>query len=159
MNKSSTNNNNGSELGGISTYQAGILQATVHRRLRKFSDNVLAPYDITKMQWQIVGTVADHRATGVRITDLARLLGTNLPYMTNTVNLLESKKILARLENSVDSRSRLITLRPSFAANVKKIETSLREALRQLIFDKVDPTEFKVYMKVLTELSLLDIDD
>lgn len=148
---------NSANLSKVTTYHAGIMQATMHRKLQRFSDEVLAPYGLTKMHWLIVGTVLDHRATGVRITDLSKLLGTNLSYMTNTVNLLESRKILARMENTVDSRSRLITVHPKFSPQCKKIEASLRQALRDKIYSKIDVKDFQTYMKVMFQLGQLDI--
>lgn len=146
------------DLSTTTTYHAGIIQATANRILQQFSENVLGPYGISKMQWLIIGTVLDHRSTGVRITDLAQLLDTNKPYMTNTVNLLESKHILKRMENSVDSRSRLITVDPRFVPQCKKIEAALRDALRASIYSQVDPKEFRIYMKVLSKLAEINLD-
>lgn len=157
MNVSTPHLNSGDDINKIKTYHAGIIQATMHRKLQRFSDEVLEPYGITKMHWLIVGTVLDHRPTGIRITDLARELNTNLSYMTNTVNLLESRKVLSRLENNVDSRSRLITVHPKFRPQCKKIESALRQALRDKIYSKINPNEFQIYMRVLVELSQLDI--
>ena len=135
------------------TYHAGTIQATLHRKLQKFCDDVLIPYGISKMQWMIVGTVFDYKATGIRISDLAKIVGTNLPYMTNTVNLLEQKHILKRIENHVDSRSTLVTVAPGYLPKCRKIEETLREALRTHIYADISPEDFRIYMKVMTMLA------
>ncbi len=141
------------ELSVATTYQAGIAQATMHRKLQKFCDDVLEPYGITKVQWLIVGTVFDHKSTGIRISDLTKILGTNMPYMTNTVNTLEDKNILKRVENSMDNRSVFITVSPSFLPKCKKIEVMLRDALRRKVYLNISYDDFRVYMKVLYQLA------
>ena len=153
MNKSTNNSIHDGNLGSATTYDSGIAQATMHRKLQKFCDDVLRPFGITKVQWLIIGTVYEHRQTGIRVSDLARIVGTNLPYMTNTVNTLEHKNILERLENQLDSRSSIIAIHPDFAPKCKKIEQTLRDALRQKIYSDISTEDFRVYMKVLYTLA------
>ncbi len=153
MNVSSKKIVKSGDLSQTTTYQAGITQATMHRRLQKFCDDVLKPYGITKVQWLIIGTVYDHRSTGIRLSDLAKIVGTNLPYMTNTVNLLEGKNILQRVDNHLDSRSMFIRVHPSYANKCKKIEATLRDELRQKVYSAISMDDFRVYMKVLYLLS------
>lgn len=153
MSKSSTNFPTSGDLSTVTTYDSGIAQATMHRKLQKFCDDVLKPYGITKMQWLIVGTVYEHRQTGIRVSDLARIVGTNLPYMTNSVNVLEHKNILERLENQLDSRSSIIAIESDFAPKCKKIEQTLRDALRQKIYADISPDDFRIYLKVLYALA------
>ena len=140
-------------LSEITTYQAGAAQATMHRLLQKYCDEILKPFGITKMQWLIIGNVLDGSKAGVRISDIARNLGTTIPYMTTSINLLESKGFLTRTDNSNDSRSKLITVTPTFAKQCPEIEATLRAGLRKTIYSQVAQDEFAVYMKVLYELT------
>lgn len=146
------------DLSTTTTYQAGATQAYVHRKLQKICDDILAPYGITKMQWLVIGTVYDAKAEGVRLSDLAEKLGTNLPYLTNTINLLEGRGILVRKENTQDSRSKLVAVADSYKAKCQEIEATLREGLRQTIYAGIDPVEFRVYIKVLNELAAVEYD-
>lgn len=136
----------------VTTYQAGVAQAAAHRMLQKYCDAILKPYGITKMQWLIIGTVLDAGAAGIRISNLAATLGTTMPYMTTSVNMLELKGILDRSDNKRDSRSKLVTVTDSFAAQCDVIERTLREGLRKTIYANIDPAEFRIYMKVLFQL-------
>ncbi len=136
----------------ITTYQAGIAQAAAHRTLQKYCDQILKPYGITKMQWLIIGTVHDSGSKGIRISNLAQMLGTTMPYMTTSVNLLELKNILTRSDNKQDSRSKLVTVADNFAAQCDEIEATLRDSLRKTIYSDIDSEEFRVYMKVLFQL-------
>lgn len=141
------------DLSGITTYQAGALQSAVHRSLQKYSDKALQRFGITKMQWMIIGVVLDAGIKGARITELAEVLGTTLPYLTTTINLLESKGMLQRVVNTNDNRSKLVIINPTFVPTCAEIETALRDELRKSIYSQVDPKDFYIYVKVLHQLS------
>src|ERR1044071_7027561 len=125
MTKSTTNFSNaainGDSLRYVPTYQAGMLQATAHRVLQKYCDDLLKDYGITKMHWLIIGTILDSGEKGIRITELAQQVGTTLSYLTNTVNLLESKSILVRLADTGDSRSKFVSIHPDYIATATEI--------------------------------------
>jgi DNA-binding MarR family transcriptional regulator len=141
------------DLSGITTYQAGIMQAHVARLLQHITDDILRPYGITKVQWQIVGATLDAGDNGVRITDLSQSLGTTLAFLTNTVNSLEQKNILQRVNNKNDNRSKLISVHPDFQPQCAVIENALREGLRTAIYAHVDVADFHTYIKVLFQLA------
>lgn len=140
-------------LATITTYHAGATQAYVNRKLQKVCDAILKPFGITKMQWLIIGNVFDSGDKGIRISDLADKLGTNAPYLTNAINLLEANKILSRTENSSDSRSKLVVVNDKFAAQCPEIEAALRDGLRKTIYADIDPLEFSIYIKVQEQLA------
>lgn len=140
-------------LTNITTYHAGATQAYVNRNLQKVCDVILKPFGITKMQWLIIGNVLDGGKDGVRISDLAERLGTNMPYLTNAINLLESRGILTRTEHTSDNRSKLIVVRDDFAAKCPEIEAALRDGLRKTIYANIDPVEFSIYIKVQEQLA------
>ncbi len=141
------------DLRNITTYQAGAVQASMHRLLQKQCDDILKPFGITKMQWLIIGTVLDAGKKGIRISDLADKLATTIAYLTTSINLLESRGMLVRKDNASDSRSKLITVKPSFVSTCEKIEETLRDGLRKTIYANIDPAEFRIYMKVMYQLN------
>lgn len=141
------------DLASITTYQIGVMQSSVHRSLQKQSDQILKPYGITKMHWLIIGVVMDKGKSGIRITELAEALGTTLPYLTTTINLLQSKNILCRVHNSKDSRSKLITIHADFVSQCEKIEQAMHDELQKTMYANIDPQDLRTYMKVLYQLS------
>lgn len=141
------------DLSNITTYQAGVVQAAAHRNIQKYCDAILRPYGITKMHWLIIGTLFDHQPDGLRITDLANIIGTNVPYLTTTINLLQNKDMVTRDYNKKDARSKLVMIDPVFALKCEEIENALRDHLRDLVYPSVDPAEFRVYMRVLHQLA------
>lgn len=144
------------DLSNITTYQAGVLQASMNRILQKESDKVLNPYGISKMHWLIIGTVLDAGEAGIRLTDLANSLSTTMSYITTAINLLELKHMVVRTDSDTDNRTKLISIDPDFAPKCDLIEATLRNALRKSIYIGIDPQEFRVYMKVMFQLSTLD---
>lgn len=138
---------------GITTYQAGIIEANVHRELQKQCDLYLKPFGITKMHWIIVGTILDAGENGIRITELASILDTGLPYLTTTINTLEAKKVLTRSSHDRDGRSKVVFVHDKFAELCPEIEATLRMKLRESVYAKVSPEEFEVYMRVLMKLA------
>lgn len=153
MSNNTANNATPGRYTDISTYEAGIIQASVHRILQKACDDILRPYGITKAQWFIIGTILDAGDKGIRLTELAGKTDTTLAYLTNAINLLESKEFLVRQSEKVDSRAKRIVVHPDFKELCCDIEGSLRKGLRELLFKNIDPAEFQVYMKVLRQLS------
>lgn len=143
----------GGNLSAITTYQAGVQQASMHRLLQKHCDAILKPYGISKMHWLIIGTVLDSGTRGIRMTDLTDILDTTMSYITNAVNLLESKGMLTRKDNDDDSRSKLVSINPAFAPKCAEIEITLRKGLRKSIYSQIDPAEFRIYMKVMYQLA------
>lgn len=140
----------------LTTYQAGILQATAHRMLQKHCDVILSPYDISKMQWLIIGAVLDSGPAGIRLTDLSRQLGTTISYITSAVKLLEAKNMLVSTDSAVDSRSKLITVHADFLPQCQEIEKTLRDGLRKSIYTHVKPEDLKIYMQVLQDLTRIE---
>ena len=140
----------------LTTYQAGVMQASVHRALQKYSDSVLQPYGISKAQWLIIGTILDQGKSGIRISELAIKVGTTMSYLTNTINLLVSKKVLLRDVSDDDNRAKFITVDPVFQLKCEKIEQALRNELRKLVYSKISVDDFRTYMKVLHQLSDID---
>lgn len=143
------------DLSKITTYQSGVIQSAAFRALRKHTDDCLRDYGITTMQWFIIGTLFDAGPKGMRITDLSYKVDTTLSFLTNTVNLLESKGILVRLEHDSDSRARMVSVSKSFRPRCKVIERDLRAKMRKSIYSKISPEELRVYIKVLYQLSNL----
>lgn len=153
MNKSTYTFNEKDGLRTITTYQAGVMQASVHRLLQKHSDTVLKPYGITKMHWLIIGTILDTGQKGIRLTDLAKTVGTTMSYLTTTINLLEAKQMIMRADHGGDSRAKLLVINPSFVPKCAEIEATMRKALRESIYAQVNPKEFETYIRVLYQLA------
>lgn len=152
MNKSSHLSDK--DISQISTYQSGVAQASAHRIINRSISDFLFKYDLTAMQWFIIGHVYDSGKTGMTLGALGRILGTTLPYTTNTINLLESKGIIVKQAHATDSRSKVVTLHPDYHHTVEEIESQLREHLRGVLYgnDHISREELQSYISVLYKI-------
>jgi DNA-binding MarR family transcriptional regulator len=143
-------------LRSLPTYTAGIAQASAYRLLKKFTEDCISEHDLTMMQWYIIGTVNDSDPEkGLSVGDLAALLDTGLPYITNTINTLESRGIVERRCCKDDSRIKRIYLCEQYASVVTEIEEEMRKRMRATLYKDITPKELLTYMKVLYKLNAL----
>lgn len=142
------------DMGLITTYQSGIAQSSAHRVINRVVSDYLIRYDITAMQWFIIGYVHDAGEAGVTLTELGNVLGTSFPYTTNTINLLESKGIISKKVHAEDSRTKLVTVNAEHEDMVHDIEDGLREELRKTLYntDHISREELQTYIKVLYKI-------
>jgi DNA-binding MarR family transcriptional regulator len=141
------------QLSNLPTYQAGMIEAAAHRTTQKICDKALEEYALTTMQWLMIGAIYDAKGMPLRLTDLAKQLNTGLPYLTNTLNLLESRSIVGRVENNQDARSKMVIINKNFAPIIPEIEAKLRDALRQTIYSRISTEDFEIYIKVMMQLT------
>ena len=146
-----------SDLSKITTYQSGVIQSAAFRNLKKHTDEALSIHSLSTMQWFIIGTILDADGDGIRITDLARQVGTTLGFLTNAINLLQSRGILMRASHEDDSRAKLVYVSPGYRKTCQKIEEDLRNKLRTTLYAKVTPEELRTYVKVLYQFAELDV--
>lgn len=139
------------KLHDLKTYHVGVVEAAAHRAMRQHKDDLLRAYGITSIEWYIIGTVADAGKKGMRITDLAVLLGTSQGFLTKTVNLLEAKGILSRKANAHDARSNFVILNKRYAKTIDDIEEALRNKLRKSVYSRITPEQLQYYIDVLTK--------
>ena len=151
-----TTNDDSLDLATTTTYQAGVVQAAAYRLLKRFTDDCLKEYGITTTQWFIIGTVLAAGDAGIRLTELSKQVDTTLSFLTNSVNLLESKGYLVRGEHSQDSRSKVIYVPASMRPKCLTIESTLREKMRQGLYRNIKPADLQIYVKVLYQLSQLN---
>jgi DNA-binding MarR family transcriptional regulator len=155
MSTSSNNANKDFRLAQVTTYQSGVAQASAYRVVKHHTAHFLKDYNLTCMQWFTIGTILDAGSEGIRISDLAKQLDTTLAYMTTTVNLLESRGIILKRAHEYEARTKLVSVNPSYKKNCKKIEESLRQRLRDVLYQNIDHDELTAYVSVLYKLSKL----
>ncbi len=131
------------------------MQSTAHRILGRINSDYLAQYGLTATQWYIIGYAYDAGANGVRLGQLKELLDTKMPFITMTVNQLESKGILQKLSHTEDSRVKIAKLNPLYKKTVEEIEQGLREELRVRLYnqDSISRDELTTYIKVLYKIA------
>lgn len=142
------------DISQITTYQSGVVQASAHRIISRVISDFLLQYGLSSMQWFIIGHIYDAGNSGIRLSDLNRRVHTTLPYITNTINLLESKGIVKKVSHSGDSRIKLVSIHDDYRSTVEEIESGLREHMRQKLYreDGIGRDELSDYIAVLYKI-------
>lgn len=136
----------------VSTYRAGVAQSAAYRLLRQYVDDCVDSYDLTTMQWFMLGVVYDAGETGITVTELSQALDTTIPYITTTLNMLERGGMVKRTPKPGDGRTRVVRLVPRHIKTVEKIEHDLRCRMRDTIYKDISPQELRVYLTVVYKL-------
>lgn len=138
----------------ITTYQSGIAQAAAHRATNRIVSDYLLEYGLTAMHWFTIGTIYDAGEKGIRISDLTKKLQTTIPFVTNTITLLESKGFVRKVAHAGDSRIKLVSITPDFISTIEEIENGLREHMRKALYAESGVTreELQGYIHVLYKI-------
>lgn len=143
------------DISQITTYQSGVMQSTAHRILSRIKTDYLGQYNLSSMQWYIIGLAYDAGDAGVKLNTLMKTLDTTMPFITTTVNTLEAKGILHKVSDTTDSRVKIAVLDQAYKSTVEEIEKGLREELRTQLYneDNISRQELSIYISVLYKIT------
>lgn len=140
----------------VTTYQTTVTQARAHRALKTHVSYFLREHELTMMQWSIIGLVYQAGDSGVRVSDLAKLLDTSLAFITTTVNVLQAKEMLERSTHEQDNRAKIVRLTKLFRPRVSVIEQELHQKLFDWLQSVTGQRDLATYFKVLGNLAKAD---
>lgn len=140
----------------ITTYQTVIAQARAYRKVRSFMDKTLSPYDLTITEWLIIGTAIDAGPTGIRISDIAKKLGVEMPVVTNLVHKATSTRWLRRIEDPEDKRARRVVMTHAGLEKACDIEGELKKATAPWL-KGISTDSLKGFFEVISELNERDV--
>lgn len=136
----------------FSTYHVGLIQARGYRALKQHMTAGLKEFDIAPIEWGLLGVLYEHKnEEGVRMMDLAEMLGITAPFVTMMVDRLEEKKIIFRDNATDDRRVKYVALTKEGIVFVKKVEPILRDHMGILIAG-AKPTDLLAYVRVLDRI-------
>ena len=114
------------------SYNYSILLGNAYRTLRTYVSSCLEKYQLIPTHWSLIGTVYQ-RESGITLSDAAVVLGVKLPLVSLMVDYLESKKLIERVANEADGRSKLLIGTKEGARQVAIIEADLTQTLAPLL--------------------------
>lgn len=78
--------------------------------VEKFTNQMLAPYDLTHTQFKILMTLYHSPDASVRQADIEVKFAMTNPTVTGIIHNMEKKNLVQRIENPNDKRSKLLVL-------------------------------------------------
>ena len=137
----------------LTTYQTIITQARANRVLKSRTSYFLRSYNITMMQWAIIGSLSAGGKDGMRVSDLAHQLDTSLAFITTTLNVLEAKNIVSRASHEQDNRAKIVHLTPEFEPKVAAIEKELGKKMCDWLIPAIGEDDLLTCIQVLGKIS------
>lgn len=142
----------------LTTYQAVIAQARAYRKIRSFMEITLKPYDLTITEWLIIGLTIDAGPDGIRISNLAKALGVEMPVITNLVQKATATRWLRRIEDKQDKRARRVVMTHAGLEKSCVIEGELLKASDPWLKD-IDKSCLQGYFSVISSLSRKELGE
>lgn len=140
------------DLSVLPTYQACVLQARAYRTLRIFMEGQLKAFNLTMMEWVMLGLVVADENSTYTMTDLADLIDVGQPLITNMVNRVSEAGLVARVVDRDDKRSKHIKALPKGVKLAAEVEDTLRRAMREWLSD-IPRAELEGYVKMMMKLA------
>lgn len=133
---------------GFKTYHVGLLQAKAYRVLRSYMADSLKKYQLTAMEWTLLGYIAENSKDGTNISDLAEWFGVEMSLITNSINKLSDKGLVSRTASKKDKRIRIAKITKKGATQVETIEASISAGVDTWLED-ITPKAMLNYLEVL----------
>lgn len=130
-----------------SLYQDGALQVKAYRLLQAQVYGCLEDFGLNPTQWFVLGYIQEHKK-GVRLTEIATILGVETPLITMMADKLEKLELVKRTTHPTDGRAKLLVLTKKGATLLPKIEQEVRKGLDRMLHGLTD-ADLQTYHKVL----------
>lgn len=131
----------------LTTYHTGLVQAHAFRILKKRTNDLLTPYDLSTVEWALLGMLYEQKA-GIRSKEAAELLSVDQPFVTVLLSHLKKLGLVEVNIDTQDARVKIVSLTPAGKTLVPKLEKILREGMRPLL-KNLSIKELITYFKVL----------
>ena len=132
------------------TYRVGLLQAKAYRLLKVRTGEVLSKYNITTIDWALLGLLNDNK-DGIKSSSLAQELGVEAPFITALFAKLNKLDLVQSNPLPNDNRVKIITLTDKGFAFVESTESIVRNHMRPLL-SGVPMKDVLAYVSVLEKM-------
>ncbi len=137
----------------LTTYQIAALQARAYRALKNFVSDHLKKNQLTFVQWSVLGLAFDYTGRGgVKVSQLADLLRVEISLITATLNSLEPRGLLERVDDETDGRAKRVIVTRTGEKLVKKIENKLSKQLDEYL-DDIHDSQLAQYIRTMQHLA------
>jgi DNA-binding MarR family transcriptional regulator len=130
----------------ITMYEACLLHSRADRTLRLIVAKQLEQYNITMMEWLLLGSVQNGPKEGVTMSSVAATLDVTLPQVTALTTGLTKNKLVKQKISRQDRRSRRLTMTPAGKKLLSAVEEEARKVLRNWVAD-IPRDQLMTYLK------------
>lgn len=140
-------------LGEISMYQACLLHSRAERVLKGYVSKQLEAWDITRMEWLVLASVAEPSKTapGHTMSEIAEQLDVRLSQLTALVGSMIANGLVTQKTAEHDRRTRYLAITSRGRKFLDDIEVNMRSAMRDWL-GEIPKDQLAVYMNTVKEL-------
>ena len=136
----------------ITMYEACLLHSRADRALRVVVSRQLEHFNVTMMEWLLMGVVCAGAKDGMTMTAVASALDVTLPQVTALTSSLTKSKLVKQKVSRQDRRSRRLVCTPSGKRLVEDTEKAIAGAMKDWTKD-IPREELEAYYKTVKHLA------
>jgi DNA-binding MarR family transcriptional regulator len=137
---------------GVSMYEACLLHSRADRALRLVVSKQLEQFNVTMMEWLLMGAVYYGPKEGMTMSAVAQALDVTLPQVTALTAGLTKQKLLKQKISRQDRRSRRLICTTAGKKLLEEIEQAVNTAMREWVSD-IPRDQLEVYFKTVEALA------
>jgi DNA-binding MarR family transcriptional regulator len=130
----------------LHAYSTALLQGKAYRVLNNSLTNILDKRHISIPAWKLLGQLHDKKL--LSSTKLAELLDVEMPMITRLVKELTLKKLVLTVPNTVDGRSKLVSITQKGSLFIEELEQPVKSMMK-LLLKGVSYKDLVTYLHVL----------
>lgn len=134
------------------SYTIMLAKIKAHRYTKDIIAASLSSYNVTGMEWLLLGAVDKQPLQSTTTTNLAQELQVSTPLISRFTKSLEEKGLITVKQSREDKRWRDISLSSKGQAMIKETEPIVREALRVWL-SPIKREHVDIYINVLLQVA------
>ena len=142
----------------ISMGEICLLHARADRALRSIIAKELEQYNLTMMEWLLLGVVCGGPKEGLSMTAIANQLDVTLPQVTALMNNVTKLRLVKQKTQKHDRRSRHVVPTNVGKDLCRQVEGAVKQGLDKWL-GGVESDELEVYLRVVKVMSAKDETD
>lgn len=136
----------------LTMYEACLLHSRADRALRVVVSRHLEQFNVTMMEWLLLGVVSNGPKEGMTMSSVASTLDVTLPQVTALTATLTKVKLLKQKISRQDRRSRRLHATPAGKRLLHDIEQALTNAMSGW-FSEIPPDQLDKYFEIVKILA------
>ena len=136
----------------VTMYHTCLTQSRADRALRVVIARQLEKFNVTMMEWLLMGVVCHGPKQGITMSDAAATLDVTLPQVTALTAGLTKAKLLKQKISRQDRRSRRLVCTQAGKQLLDETETSANDALKEWLSD-VPEDQLQAYLNTIEILA------
>jgi DNA-binding MarR family transcriptional regulator len=136
------------KLNALSLY---LSHTKADRQLRALLDKSLKSHNLSLMHWLVLSSLAKFK-TGLTMTEIADLLGVNLPQATSLINYLKNEHLVIQKADRQDRRQKQVVISVKGRALLRLVNPSINSLVEALL-KSIPANHLVFYNRVVNQLS------